>query len=1057
MLTYLKVDSSGWKINLKMIFKYWELKFIVFITLCILLLNGSLSFAQTQVFGGLDPHKKFSQFKYDHWNIENGLPDNEIQDILKTDDGYIWIATLDGLARYDGIKFVYFDKDLNGLATSNQEILSLFQDADKNLWIGTNHGGVIKYTNGLFEVIKVETQFQKAGITSFGQTSDGIVWIGGLQGLAKIENDKFQTLDEFPSLKNLSINRLYVDSDDNLWITTSTAGLIKKSDNYIRQFTTKEGLISNKTLAVHEDKNHHLWVGTDVGIMKIYKDDYVNITEQFNLPKLSVNAFLEDRKGNIFIGTNTGLLRFYNNEITSYQEHDGLPHNVVSCLMDDEERGIWLGTKRGGIVRIQDGRFYNLGLKEGLCYNIVNTVFETNPGAYLIGTENGISSYRDGKFQSIYAGNDDLGNRIKDFLMDLDGQLWVATHGGLYQLNGKLRKKYDDQNGLINNTIRCLLKDHKGRIWAGTSGGINVIDNGQITKIDQNDGLLNNNILSMIEDNANRIWIGTNGGGLSVYENGKINSYTTDNGLAANVVFNIYIDKDNLMWLGTREGLCSFDGQKFKSYHEINEIVKKSVYQVLEDESDKMWFTTPKGIFVIEKRFLLDSDFEKNQLIDNVKLYDKSYGLRSNSITGGSRTLIDSQGKFWLPTLKGVSVIDPNNITVNTTPPKVAIEALVINGINVSLMNKIDIDPGERNIDLHYTGLNYVAPEKLKFKYKLENLDQEWVNAGHRRIAYYHNIPPGNYIFKVKAANEDGFWNEAYASIEIKQRAHFYKSKWFYGLIGLLLLAFGVFAYSLKIRNFQIMNKELAKQVAERTKDLKTQKEELQKINSSKDKLLSIISHDLKGPLNSIKQMLNLLSSGNLTAEELKYLIGNITQDVGVSVNLLDNLLNWARSQMQGIKVAKVEINIFEIVEENFQLFNYNLNKKKIQHQNKVPTQAIIIADYDMIKLVIRNLIANAIKFTPEEGRITVGCTQNAQQTQICVSDTGIGISKENQENLFKVKETFTKIDESKEVGTGLGLILSKEFIEKNGGEITVESEKGKGSTFRIKFLNHPN
>ncbi len=1011
-------------------------------------------YAQNDPVGGLDPNKSFSQFTFNFWNLENGLPGNEIQDIIKTSDGYIWIATLDGLVRYDGVKFDYFDQAFNGL-TTNREILSLFQDQDKNLWIGTNRGGIIKYDQVSFEIILEETQSQKAGITSFAQTSDGIIWVGGLEGLAKIENGIYKKLESFPSLINLSVNNLYVDSDDNLWITALNAGLIKKSYDYIKQFTRKDGLISNTIFAVHEDKFNQLWVGTDKGIMRVYKGEYINISLKHNLPNVKINTFLEDERGNIYAGSNAGVFRFFNDEVSRYKEVDGLPHNEVTSLLDDKEGGIWIGTRRGGIVRIRDGRFYNFGIEEGLCYNIVNAIYEEGADSYLIGTDNGLSRFRGGQFQSIFAGNNELDNRVKDFLKGKNGNVWVATYGGLFQLNGKLSKKYDERNGLINNSIKCIFQDSKDNIWVGTANGISIINENGISAIDQADGLLNNYILSITEDQDRNIWIGTNGGGISRFSDGKITNFTTADGLSANVVFDVYIDDEQVLWLSTRDGITSYNGETFKAYDHFNEIINKSVFQVLEDRIGNMWFTSPKGVFVIKKSMLTDESIKPDALIDHVKLYDKSYGLRTNSITGGSKALLDSQGKFWLPTLKGVAVIDPNNIRENKIPPKVAIEALVVNGITVPLKNKIEIDPGERNIELHYTGLNYVAPEKLKFKYKLENLENEWVNAGHRRTAYYHNIPPGNYIFKVKAANEDGVWNESYASIEITQNAHFYKSKWFYGLIGLLLLAFGVLAYSFKIRNIQSMNKELARQVAERTIDLKSQKEELQKINSSKDKLLSIISHDLKGPLNSIKQMLGLLSSGNLTAEELKFLIGNITQDVGVSVNLLDNLLNWARSQMQGIKVTSVEISLFELVDENFKLFNYNLNKKNIKHQNNVPEDISVLADYDMIKLVIRNLIANAIKFTPEGGQITVGCIQNVVTTEICVSDTGIGISKENQENLFKVKETFQKIDGSKEVGTGLGLILSKEFIEKNGGTITVDSEKGKGSTFKISLPNN--
>ena len=1031
-----------------MVSKYWEK---IFIWGLILLLCQSVFFtlAQTPKNGGLDPMKEFSQYSYDFWNIENGLPDNVVQEIVKTSEGYIWIATFDGLARYDGIKYDYFDRDNVPFLAGNQDILTLFEDLHKNLWIGTNGAGFLKYANGKFDTIAVTEQFSRASITAFAQTGDGTIWVGSDIGLGKIVSGEFQTIENFPSLKNLKVTDLFVDSRDDLWITTEMAGLIKKSESYIKHFTTKHGLASNSIRTIYEDSKHNLWVGSDVGIMKIFEYEFVNVTKQYGLATDNVNKFLEDDHGNIFIATDNGLLRFYDGVFSSYDENQGLPNNIVTALMDDGEQGIWLGTFRGGVVRIKNGSFYNYGTEEGLCYNVVNTVFQDGQ-TYWIGTENGISRLNDGEFQNYYFNQNTLQNTVKDFLKDRQGQLWAATYDGLYKLDGRWIKLYGLENGLSDNAVRCLLQDQEGRLWLGTSEGINIIDEGDIEILDNDRGLLNSHILALMQEPGGNIWIGTNGGGLSLYQNGKISNFTEENGLLANVVFNIYQDNKGILWLATSKGICSYDGTAFTFYLGMNEIIKKSVFQVLEDDKQKMWFTTAKGVFVVNKFDLLNAGHNKAAIVDKVKLYDKSYGLRTNSITGGSRTLRDSEGKFWFPTLKGVAVIDPNNIPINVIPPKVAIEKLVIDGLETSLQNVVRIESGERNIEFHYTGLNYTASEKIKFKYKLENLDKYWVNAGQRRVAYYHNIPPGFYTFKVKAANDDGIWNEKYSSLEIVQETYFYKTKWFYGLMGLLILALGVLGYSFKIRNFQIMNKELSKQVEERTSDLEKQKEELQKINSSKDKLLSIISHDLKGPLNSIKQMLNLLGSGNLSADELKYLIGNITQDVGVSVNLLDNLLNWARSQMQGIKVATVKINIHEIASETFKLFNYNFNKKGIKQINKVPAGEFAYADYDMVKLVIRNLIANALKFTPDGGAISITSQRNGQLVEVAVTDTGIGISEEEKVNLFKVKEAFTKIDQSKEVGTGLGLILSKEFIEKNGGKIWVESKMGEGSSFKF-------
>ncbi len=993
--------------------------------------------------------KTFSQYSIDKWNNENGLPGNAVKDIIKTSDGYIWIATFDGLARFDGVKFEVFDKDVSPSFKTNG-ILSLFEDNQKNLWLGTDGAGVLKYHKGKFDTIQTSSTLNTAFVTSFAQTKNGTIWVGTKNGLAKLINNQLIAVKEFPSLLTVSINSLFVDSKDNLWIATRNAGLIKKTGDYVKQYTTDDGIISNSLGTLFEDSNNTLWAGTDDGLM-IIEDGYrfVNLSNKYDLPNGFVNTIFEAENGSILVGTTYGLIWIRDENIEIYTEKDGLPNNNVTSIINDGEGSLWIGTYKGGIVRLKDGLFLNYGISEGLYNNFVNTIYEAD-SVYYIGTEGGISIFQDGKIKNYSSPNNSaFQNWVRAFLKDNSGNLWVGTYDGLYKFENGLKKVLSKKEGLSSNKIRSLIKDDKNQLWLGTANGINIIEkNNKITILDKNSGLQNTFIMCLSKNHEGDILIGTNGGGLSIYHDGEIKTFTKKDGLAGNVVFNIFLEKNGLIWLSTDNGICSYDGKSFTKYNDANKIFKIAVFQVLIDKSDKMWVMTGKGIYTIDKKHLLESLSNKIDLTSKVKLYDKAYGMRSMGINGGASGVLDPNGKIWFPTSKGVSILDTDAVSQNLKPPKVVIEKVIAGKNEFLPFENIKIAAESSNIEIHYTGLNFFAAERIKFQYKLEPFDKKWIDARERRIAYYNNLSPGSYTFKVRAANDGGIWNEDFKSIKLTKEAYYYQENWFKALLGLFLLALAVALYLFQVWGFKSKNVELAKQVEERTKDINTQKEELEKINASKDKLLSIISHDLKGPLKSIRQILSLMSSGHVSQDEFKSLTDNLQQDVGSSVNLLDNLLNWSKSQMQGIKVTEVEIDLYQMVDENFKLFKSTLDKNNLAYINNITEGEIVLADFDMVKLVIRNLIANAIKFTPQGGEIKVFSEPRGRFSEISITDTGIGMTNTEKAKIFEVKESFTKIAERSESGTGLGLILCKEFVEKNGGTIRVESKKGKGSTF---------
>ena len=364
---------------------------------------------------------------------------------------------------------------------------------------------------------------------------------------------------------------------------------------------------------------------------------------------------------------------------------------------------------------------------------------------------------------------------------------------------------------------------------------------------------------------------------------------------------------------------------------------------------------------------------------------------------------------------------------------------------------------GNRRLELHYAGLSYYAPEKVQYKYKLENFDQNWVNAGTRRAAFYTNIPPGEYEFKVMAANNDGIWSESPAAITIVQRAYFYQTTWFYVISGILLIGFGAFLYYLRARGLSHRNFQLATMVQERTRDIQhqneaiiVQKEELKQLNTVKDKLLSVISHDLRGPIAAVSGLLGLLKSGHLNYQELITQTSRLDNEVHSLTYLLDNLLSWSKSQMQGIKLNIETTQLKKVIDQCLKTARPISEQKRITVYNKVQNDCIVRTDVNFLELVIRNLVMNALKFTHEQGEISITAEYQNNKVQVSVTDNGVGMSSDELSRLFNSESHYSKMGTANEAGTGIGLLLCKEFIELEGGRIWAVSEEGKGSSFKF-------
>jgi len=1001
----------------------------------------------------LDPQKAITQYILNSWTSADGLPQNSITAIAQTHDGYLWLGTEEGLARFDGVSFTVFDRT-NTSEIKNNIILGLYADKEGSLWIGT-YGG----------------------------------------GLTRLKDEKFSSFTTKDGLSNDIVRAFYEDKEGILWIATDGGGLNKFKDGKFTSFTTKDGLSSNKVMTVYEDRDRNLWIGTYRGGLNKFKDGkFTSFTTAEGLSDDSVWAINEDKGGNLWIGTERGLNKFKDGKFTSFYARDGLSNDIVKRVYEDTEGNLWIGTFGGGLNRFKNGKFTSIKVKDGLSSNIVTSLYEDNEGSLWIGSEGaGLNRLRDGKFTSFtteQALSNDLTCAIYE---DKQGSLWIGTFGGgLNRLKNGEVTSFTTKNGLSSDFVVSIYEDTEGSLWIGTlGGGVNRFKNGKFTSFTTKEGLSNNFVFSIAEDKQRSLWISTGGGGLSrfrdgkftslivseglpnvfkIYEdregslwigssfglgtlkNGQFTSFTSKNGLSDNIVRSMYEDKEGSLWIVGGGGLNRLKQGKFFSFGMKDGLFDSAAFAILEDDSNNLWITSHKGIFRASKKELNDfADGKTNSITSEA--YSIADGLKSNECLFGSPAAFRTRdGRLWFATVKGVAMIDPHNIKLNIVRPPVAIEKVVIDGNSVSTRERAEVPPGTGELEFQFTALSFVAPKKVTFKYKLDGFDKNWVDAGTARTARYTNIPPGNYHFRVIASNNDGVWNEEGAVVDFHLQPHFYQTYWFYVLTVGSLLLLGLTLHRLRVRTLENRKTELERLVDERTGNLLETTRELEDANRRQADFVSGVSHELKTPLTLIRLYGETLLYGDGFAEEARngyYQI--ITRESERLTHLVDNVLDFSRIDRGLKQYSFQEGNMATIVAEIVEIHAQYLRRAGFTvHVNLSSNPPCLRFDPAGVSAVILNLLDNAAKYCADKKEISVSLHADAANLVLEIEDQGIGIPDSEQERIFE--QFYRANNSSDEGGHGLGLFLVKHIMDAHGGRIEVKSELGHGSLFRLVF-----
>lgn len=783
-----------------------RIPYLLFILLLLPGISGNLV--------ALDSHRELSQLRQEMWLTENGLPQNTVHAIAQTLDGYIWMGTEEGLARFDGVKFSLFDRQ-NTAGFKSNYVRALLGDRHGALWIGTAEG-LLRLLNGKFTLFTTNEGLPSNTIQAVHEDREGNLWVATATGLGLFKSGSLTTFTTKERLIGGSIQTLFEDADGAMWIATPYGVGRVKGDKFTN-YTVRDGLGSNSVRTIQQDRGGRLWFGTLGGLTSLVNGRFKTYTTKDGLPNDRIISLLTTRDGGLLVGTAGGLCRFSDGHFTGFDSEEGLSKSTILSLLEDLEGNLWVGTESSGISLLKETKFKTYTVKNGLSSDVVKSIYEDQQGNTWIGTDGGgLSRLKDGKL-SVYTTRDGLSSNVVVALFaDDTGNLWVGTPEGLNRFSGGKLTHFTAADGLASNDVRSINGDRRGNLWIGTRGGLTRMKDGLSETYTEVDGLPNDLIATVYEDRKGNLWVGTLGG-LSRLSNDEFTTFTTRDGLSSDAVISLYEDSDSTLWIGTNGGgLNRMKDGKLTSVTTGNGLLDDVVYRILEDDQNNLWLSCRKGIFHISKSEL--DEFAQGRISSvSPVAYGTADGMITRECSGGGDPAgwKDREGRLWFPTIKGVAMIDPARIKTNSQPPPVVIEKIRIDDQSIAPADRVELSAGTTRFDLYYTAPSFVAPEKVRFKYMLEGFDKDWIDSGTRRVAYYTNLRPGDYTFKVIASNNDGVWNHSGATLALYLKPYFYQTYWFYLSVTLLLAMLAWLIFRLRVRS---MRAQFGAVLAERTR-----------------------------------------------------------------------------------------------------------------------------------------------------------------------------------------------------------------------------------------------
>ena len=797
-------------------------------------------------------------FIVDVWTSKEGLPENAVISVIQTRDGYLWLGTLNGLVRFDGNRFTVFNQN-NTPGLNSDRIVYLFEDSHTNLWLGTDTAGVALVQDGKVKSLDPEHSGHEGRIVYAYEDLTGCVWFYTADGrTSRYQNGKMST---DPSLISTELafraaKILVPGPTGSFWRMQNGRVEKWKGNQKERDLGFYPWRINTIVASACEDGEGNLIVGTlGEGVFWLGTDgNWRHLSTEQGLSSAFVLSLCLDREGNLWVGTDgEGLDRIKRKTFSTPTEHHSW---VVQSISGDGSGGLWLAFNAHGVSCWITNSMQDFGVSR---HQSAWTVLVDHQQRVWVGTmDEGLFQFQTNHFLPA-PGAEILGPHIFALFEDHQGWLWAGTQNGLARWNGEDWKIYTTPDGLV---VRAIAEDAEGDLWIGTeSHGLVFFKAGKfISYQKEGEGLPGNDISCLYLDRDGVLWVGTSGHGLARFYQGKWTRYSTDNGLASNSIDYIIEDDGGCLWIGSNAGLMR--------------IQKKSLNNFTRELANSI----------------------------SCRTYSEADGLPTRECSAGSQPAAcrDRDGRLWFPTTKGLVSVNPADIKTNLQPPLVMIESVLVDGqeqktnrFSSAWQPSVTVPPGHEQLEIHYTGLNFSAPGEVRFKYRLEGHETAWTEAGDARVAYYPNVPPGNYRFHVIAGNEDGKWNETGGVLEVTVQPQFWQTWWFRTVVILCLV--GIVVAVVRYLSTQKLRRQL--QLLEQQEAL--EKERFRIARDLHDQLganltqVALLGEMAEADKNSPAEVESHAQQISQTARETTRSLDEIVWAVNPSNDTLEGLVNY--------------------------------------------------------------------------------------------------------------------------------------------------------------------
>jgi ligand-binding sensor domain-containing protein/signal transduction histidine kinase len=961
------------------------------------------------------------------WQREQGLPQNSVRAMAQTTDGYLWVGNDDGVVRFDGMRFVSF-----GLREgfNSGPVQTLFGDRAGALWIGAAGGGLTCWKDGKFTTYTTRDGLPAASITALAEDNDGRLWVGTGAGLVVWRDGRQSPLTGSGEFKGKTVTTLFKDRAGAMWLGATGAGIFRfQGGRFVPlKDASVEGLLRDPHCLL-VDRKDRLWIG--VGDALVLCRDGVQ-WQPYRIPshqsRLYANTLAEGPDGAVWAGSATeGLFQFRDGKTQSINASGGLSDNLVESLLVDREGTLWVGT-HGGLNRLQPRNLFAFGQKEGLGYGAVQSLAEIAPGMIWAGkSRDGLYVSEGGNFRRLSAAGLFLaGPEVNSLLMAQDGSCWVAAARGL--LHFKDAKSGATQAELFTDVHgTAMARDRDGGVWIGTREG-EVWRRWNGAWMEESNRWQTHPITVIGQDRDGCLWIGSDGGGLDRFQGDRHSHLGKQSGLLSDLVRTLYLDEQGVVWIGTAGGGLSRwqDGHIF-TFTTREGLPDNTVSQILEDHEGRLWLGSSRGIACVSKNEFEELAAGKIPAVYPL-VYGRTEGMLSEECTGGFSPagLKTESGLLWFPTLKGVVVVDPRPHMTATAPPTVLLEEVLLDGVPdpefhvPAAAEMLHIPPGNHRLEFRYTGVSFDFPERVRFRYRLDGLDSDWLEAGTRRSALYSYIPPGQYGFRVAACNGDGPWAETGVVLTMTVLPHFWQVWWVR-----LLVALGIF----------VPVAGAARMVEKRKSQQRLKRLEQEKaLERERTRIAQDLHDEMGAKLCRISYLSEHARRSPGLSSEVKRQIVSISDSSREVLSSLDEIV-WAINP-QNDMLEHVVSYIGHYAREYFQETGVEC---ELDMPAQLPAYPLSSQLRHHLLLAVHEAFTNVLKHSAAtRARVSVVC-QNST-LEVIVSDNGKG---------FAASAYGAKTAEAA-AALGNGLRNMRRRLIDIGGDCSVNSEPGGETTVRF-------